>query len=101
MKSEQKKREQTPSDRQVAVALGYEWFQQSAPIVLARGWDESAEKILKIAKENGVPLHEDADLAGLLVKLPVGMEIPPPLYEAVAEILAFIYRMNKTGEETR
>ena len=81
--------------RQVAVALGYEpGGARSAPEVLASGVGLLAGRILERAKASGIPIHEDADLAEVLGNLPLGAEIPPELYEAVAEVLAFIYRMN-------
>ena len=81
-------------DRRVAVALGYEPGEQSAPEVLASGLGLLAERILARARESGVPVHQDADLAEVLSNLPVGAEIPQELYEAVAEVLTFLYRMN-------
>ncbi|HOX04947.1 MAG TPA: EscU/YscU/HrcU family type III secretion system export apparatus switch protein [Planctomycetota bacterium] len=81
--------------RQVAVALGYDpTAGRGAPEVLASGVGLMAGRILERARASGVPVHEDADLAEVLGSLPVGADIPPELYEAVAEVLAFIYRMN-------
>ncbi len=81
--------------RQVAVALGYQpGSGMSAPEVLASGLGHVAARIVKWARACGVPVHEDADLAEVLGQLPVGAEIPEELYEAVAEVLVFIYRMN-------
>jgi flagellar biosynthesis protein len=77
------------------VALGYEpGGERTAPEVLASGVGLLAERIVERAHSAGVPVREDADLAEVLGNLPVGAEIPPELYEAVAEVLAFIYRMN-------
>jgi flagellar biosynthesis protein len=79
----------------VAVALGYEpGGARSAPEVLASGVGLLAERIVEKARALGVPVREDSDLAEVLGNLPLGAEIPPELYEAVAEVLAFIYRMN-------
>ena len=80
--------------RHVAVALGYRPGALRAPEVLARGWGLLAEHILEVAREHGVPVHQDADLAEVLARLDVGSQIPEELYEAVAEVLGFIYRMN-------
>jgi len=80
--------------RQLAVALGYQPGEGRAPQVLARGWGLLAEHILEAARAHGVPVREDADLAEVLARLDVGAEIPEELYEAIAELLAFIYRMN-------
>ncbi len=89
-----------PSARQVAVALGYDIGLDHAPVIRAKGRDRSARRIIELARESKIPIHEDADLANLLVLLPTGREIPPALYHAVAEVLAFIYTMNEShGKE--
>ena len=67
-----------------------------APKVIARGRGEIAEKILEIAKTHNLPLYEDKNLVQILEALELETEIPPELYRAVAEVLAFIYRLNKT-----
>jgi type III secretion system FlhB-like substrate exporter len=54
-----------------------------------------AERILNVAREHGIPEREDAALAAALGKIEVGREIPPALYRAVAEVLAFVYRLNQ------
>jgi len=81
--------------RQVAVALRYDRRRDRAPRVAAKGFEYLARAIIRLAKEHGVPVHADGDLAGLLVKLDVGAEIPENLYTVVAEVFAFLYRMNK------
>ena len=83
---------------QKAVALKYEKETERAPKVAAKGKGKIAEKILEIAKEHGVPVHEDADLLEVLSKLDIDQEIPPYLYTVVAELLAFIYRINGEGK---
>jgi flagellar biosynthesis protein len=80
--------------RQVAVALGYKPGAGHAPEVLAKGFGHVAEFILEAARERNIPIREDADLAEVLARLDVGAEIPDELYEAIAEVLAFIYKMN-------
>ncbi|MFP4694981.1 EscU/YscU/HrcU family type III secretion system export apparatus switch protein [Thiohalospira sp.] len=75
-----------------AVALRYDG--QSAPRVTAKGAGETAEAILRLAEENGIPLHEDPDLVTLLAQLELGQEIPTNLYQAVAEVIAFAYLMS-------
>jgi len=62
---------------------------------VAKGNGHLAEKIVEMAKANDVPLHSDQNLADLLDALGIDMEIPPELYRAVAEVLAFIYRLNR------
>ena len=77
-----------------AVALKYDGKKDRAPKVIAKGRGEIAEKIVAIAKANNIPLYEDKNLAQILEALDLETEIPPELYRAVAEVLAFIYRLN-------
>jgi len=78
-----------------AVALKYDQEKDHAPKVTAKGRGEIAEKILEIAKAHNLPLYEDQNLVQILEALDLETEIPPELYRAVAEVLAFIYRLNK------
>jgi len=82
-------------DRKAAAALSYEPGEDIAPKLVAKGAGKIAEKIIEAAQEAGVPVHEDPDLLALLMTLNIGEMIPPEMYIAVAEVLAFIYRMNK------
>ena len=77
-----------------AVALNYDHAPGSAPKVVASGSGELAQKIVETARRAGVDIVEDADLLEILAKVPVGQEIPPQLFRAVAEILAFVYQAN-------
>ena len=77
-----------------AVALKYEMEKDSAPKVVAKGRDLIAEKIIETAKAHSVPLYEDKNLVQVLEAFDIDTEIPPELYRAVAEVLAFIYRLN-------
>ena len=77
-----------------AVALKYDGKKNRAPKVVARGRGAIAKKIMAVAKENHVPLYEDKNLVQILEALELETEIPPELYRAVAEVLAFIYRLN-------
>ena len=79
-----------------AVALRYDKDKDHAPKVIAKGRGEIAEKILEIAKAHNLPLYEDKNLVQILEALELETEIPPELYRAVAEVLSFIYRLNKT-----
>ena len=79
-----------------AVALRYDKDKDHAPKVIAKGRGEIAEKILEIAKAHNLSLYEDKNLVQILEALELETEIPPELYRAVAEVLAFIYRLNKT-----
>ena len=80
--------------RQVAVALGYEPGRERVPEVMAKGHGRLAEHIIEVARDRGVPVRQDADLAEVLGRLDVGADIPEELYQAIAEVLAFVYRMN-------
>ncbi len=84
-----------PSKRQIAVALRYNEDKEAAPRVLAKGQGNVADKILDLAKSQGIPIREDPDLVEALAKLDVGSLIPTELYPAVAEVLAFVYRQNQ------
>lgn len=76
----------------LAVALKYEPEVSRAPIVLAKGEDYLAQKIREAAKENNIQIVENKPLARMLyVNVEIGQEIPPELYQAVAEILAMVY----------
>ena len=84
------------SEFERAVALHYD--QQGAPTVLASGEGEVARLIKERAEAAGVPLVEDPKLSYLLSKIPLGDEIPPELYRAVAEVLVFVLRLEKSLE---
>ncbi len=77
-----------------AVALKYNKGKDSAPKIVAKGKGYIAEKIIEAARENNVPLYEDKNLSQVLEALDLDTEIPPELYRAVAEVLAFIYKLN-------
>ena len=77
-----------------AVALKYDREKDTAPRVTAKGTGLIAEKIVELAEKEGIPITEDPDLVTALAQLDFYDEIPPELYRAVAEILAFAYRIN-------
>ena len=77
---------------ELAVALQYDG--DSAPRVTAKGSGDLAEQIIALAREHEVPLQENAPMVELLSKLELGEEIPPALYLAVAEIIAFAYYIS-------
>lgn len=77
-----------------AIALQYNPGDE-APIILATGKGELAEKIIEKAKESDVPLYKDDKLADTLSRLEIGDMIPPELYKVVAEILVFVDEMDK------
>ncbi|MCU7852055.1 MAG: EscU/YscU/HrcU family type III secretion system export apparatus switch protein [Candidatus Thiodiazotropha sp. (ex Monitilora ramsayi)] len=76
----------------LAIALNYDG--ENTPRLTAKGRDELAQRILTLAEEHNVPLHEDAELAALLSQIPLGEEIPESLYRAVAEVIAFAYLLS-------
>ena len=78
-----------------AVALNYNKEKDTAPKITAKGRGIIAEKIVEMAQAHNVPLYEDKNLVQVLEALELETEIPPELYRAVAEVLAFIYRLNK------
>jgi flagellar biosynthesis protein len=83
-------------EQRTAIALRYSPTDgESAPKITAKGDGYLAEEILRIARENDVPLRQDAALAGALASLDVGQQIPSELFRAVAEVLTFVYKMNK------
>ncbi len=82
----------------VAVALKYDKEKMAAPVVLAKGYDDVAQRIKAIAAEHNIPMVENIPLARALAKeAEVGKAIPVTWYQAVAEILAAVYRLRKGG----
>ncbi|MGB5919591.1 MULTISPECIES: EscU/YscU/HrcU family type III secretion system export apparatus switch protein [unclassified Arcobacter] len=79
-------------------ALKYNIQDDTAPKVVAKGSGELASNIIKIAKENNIPIKKDEDLVELLTKLDVNQQIPNNLYKAVAEVFAFIYDLSKQNK---
>ncbi|MBQ5675267.1 MAG: EscU/YscU/HrcU family type III secretion system export apparatus switch protein, partial [Lachnospiraceae bacterium] len=78
-----------------AVAVRYDSEQEAAPVVLAKGEDYLAQKIKEVAKENKVEIVENKPLARMLYhNVDIGEQIPPELYQAVAEVLAMVYHMQ-------
>ena len=78
-----------------AAALGYDRARDEAPRLLAAGKGRMAERIVEIARDADIPVVEDVALVSALMVLELGEEIPTELYQAVAKILAFIYRMDQ------
>ncbi|GHV51358.1 flagellar biosynthesis protein FlhB [Synergistales bacterium] len=86
----------------IAVALQYDPHSMAAPIVVAKGQALIAEKIKKIANENKIPIIENKPLArGLFEQVEVGESVPQQLYKAVAEVLAFIYRLKNKKQKVK
>ncbi len=85
---------QTAHPRQAAVALAYR-SGRSAPQIVAKGRGRIAEEIIARARESGVYVHESAELVSLLMQVDIDDHIPPQLYLAVAELLAWLYRLDR------
>ncbi|MCB0385808.1 MAG: EscU/YscU/HrcU family type III secretion system export apparatus switch protein [Bdellovibrionales bacterium] len=86
-----------PPAPKAAIALVYD--QRTAPRITAKGEQEIAEEIIRIAREHNVPLYENAELVKALSTLDLGAEIPELLYRIVAEVIAFaFYLKGKTPE---
>jgi len=80
--------------RKKAVALKYVPEKNNAPKVIALGQGEIAEKIILLAEKKGVPTISKPALVDKLIHFEINQEIPPELYEVVAEVLAFIYKLD-------
>ncbi|MDE1982399.1 MAG: EscU/YscU/HrcU family type III secretion system export apparatus switch protein [Betaproteobacteria bacterium] len=84
--------------RQTAVALAYQ-SQDSAPRVVAKGRGLVAQAIIARAREHGVFVHESEELVSLLMQVELDRQIPSELYLAVAELLAWLYRLERGEAE--
>ena len=89
-----------PRSGKRAVALRYDRHRDQAPRVTAKGRGPVAEKIIELARQAGVPVKEDHDLVEVLSHLDLNAEIPPETYVVVAEILAWVYRVNAHSTES-
>jgi flagellar biosynthesis protein len=78
---------------EIAIAIKYDQNADSAPRVVAKGLRLKAEKIRELAKQYGVPVMKNVPLANALYRVDVGQEVPEELYDAVAEVLNFIYAL--------
>ena len=88
-------------DRQKkAVALKYQPKSDNAPKVIAKGKGKVADKIIEIAREHNLYVHNDPDLIEILSQLDINEQIPPDLYVVIAELLSFVYSLN-SGEKFR
>lgn len=86
-------------NRKEAVALSYDQASMKAPVIVAKGKGVTAEEIIRRAEENHIPVQEDPSLANLLGQLSLNEQIPEELYNAVAEVFAFIYKAEKMMAE--
>ncbi len=83
-------------ERKKAVALRYDPEKDRAPVVVAKGKGDLAERIVEIAKREGIPVVEDRELIEALIRIEVFEEIPSTLYEAVAKVLVFIRNVRSS-----
>ena len=86
--------------RKEAVAITYNPDLNDAPKIVAKGRGKIAENILARAEEFNVPVQEDASLVELLGQLDINQSIPEELYQAVAEVFAYIYKIDKEKGNT-
>lgn len=77
-----------------AIALEYNPEQDAAPRVIAIGKGHLADRIVSLARSHNIPIHHDPVLAETLSQVSFGEPIPPALYQVVAEILAYVYRIS-------
>jgi flagellar biosynthesis protein len=84
--------------RDKAAAVRYDQERDSAPVVTAKGEGLVARRIVELAGAADIPIVEDAALVSALLSLELGQEIPVELYESVARVLAWLYKLEK-GEQ--
>lgn len=82
-------------DAEMAIAIKYDKEKDTAPRVVAKGMRLKAEKIREIARQYDIPIMKNVPLANALYRIDVGNEIPEELYDAVAEILNFIFELQR------
>lgn len=83
----------------MATALQYDQNKNSAPRVVASGQRKVAEQILAEARKHNIPVYEDTALTFALSNVNLGEEIPPELYQVVAEVLAYVYRVTENRKK--
>lgn len=79
----------------IAIALKYDKEKDAAPRIVAKGMRLKAEKIREIAREYKIPIMKNIPLANALYRIDVGQEVPEELYDAVAEVLNFVYALQQ------
>jgi len=82
-------------ETEIAIALKYDKEKDSAPRVVAKGMRLKAEKIREIARQYNIPIMKNVPLANALYRIDVGNEVPEELYDAVAEVLNFVYALQQ------
>ena len=92
---------ETKHSQPKAIALRYHPSKDRAPKVTAKGSGLVAKKIIDLGRQFGIPIQEDPALVQILAQLDFYQEIPPKIYMVVAEILAFVYKLNQRIPERR
>lgn len=82
------------SRQKTALSLHFNQRKDQAPKVTAKGKGLMAERIIELAREHQIPIKEDPDLVEVLSQVDVNQEVPPSVYRVVAELLAWVYKMN-------
>jgi flagellar biosynthesis protein len=88
----------TPDKQRAAAALAYR-SGDGAPRVVAKGRGVVADSIIEKARASGVYVHESRELLALLMQIDLDSHIPPQLYSAVAELLAWLYHLEDAGKQ--
>ena len=83
----------------IAAAIRYDAARDDAPRLTAKGQGHVAERIIELARQHNIPVRSDKALIQILSQLDIDRHIPPDLYKAVAEILAFVYSANEKYRE--
>jgi flagellar biosynthesis protein len=82
-------------ETEIAIALKYDKEKDAAPRIVAKGMRLKAEKIREIARQYNIPIMKNLPLANALYRIDVGQEVPEELYDAVAEVLNFVYALQQ------
>ena len=90
-----KKQKRETEKPKVAAAIRYDAARDDAPRLTAKGQGHVAERIIELARQHDIPIRTDKALVQILSQLDIDRYIPPDLYKAVAEILAFVYSANE------
>ncbi len=94
-----KKQKRETEKPKVAAAIRYDAARDDAPRLTAKGQGHVAERIIELARQHNIPVRSDKALIQILSQLDIDRHIPPELYKAVAEILAFVYSANEKYRE--
>ena len=93
------KKKKESGQSKVAAAIRYDAARDDAPKLTAKGKGHVAERIIELARQHDIPIRSDKALIQILSQLDIDQHIPPELYKAVAEILAFVYSANEKYRE--